>query len=351
MRFQHVCLEAVACSLPPHVLTSDEIETRLAPVYDRLGFPAGRLEMMSGIRERRYWPAGTLPGQISAQTAQRAIEAAGIERKHLGALVHGSVCRDQLEPATANFVHHACGLPDQAYVLDVSNACLGLLNGMLLAANMIESGQIRAGVVVGTELGHDLVEATIDSLLSNPKATRQDVKLAFASLTIGSGSAAVVLCDRRLSRRQNRLVGGAYLCDTASHELCQGGSSAELAEDGRPRMQTDSEALLQAGVKLASRTWVEFQQATGWKTADVTKAFTHQVGRAHRKLLYQTLGLDPAIDFATVETLGNTGAAALPLTMALGIEAGRLAAGDRVALLGIGSGLNCLMLGVEWRAK
>ena len=67
--------------------------------------------------------------------------------------------------------------------------------------------------------------------------------------------------------------------------------------------------------------------------------------------MFESLGLDPAIDFATLETLGNTGSAALPITMALGIEQGRLRRGDRVAMLGIGSGINCLMLGAEWQAS
>ena len=105
-----------------------------------------------------------------------------------------------MEPATASRVHYETSLPGRALVLDVSNACLGILNGVMILANMIELGQVRAGVVVGTETGRDLVEGTIDSLLNNPDVTRKDVKLAFASLTIGSGSAAIVLCDRKLSR-------------------------------------------------------------------------------------------------------------------------------------------------------
>ena len=349
MRYQHVCVEAFSYTLPPHVVTSDEIEARLAPVYERLSLPAGRLEMMSGIRERRFWDRDWRPGAISAVTAEKALQAARFDRQYCECLIHGSVCRDQLEPATANSVHHALGLPDSAFVFDVSNACLGLLNGMLLLANMIELGQVRGGVVVGTEGGRDLVEGTIDTLLNQPNLTRQDVKLAFASLTIGSGSAAVVLCDRRLSRTGNRLLGGAVRSDTHSHELCAGGSAAADYGDDRPRMQTDSEALLHAGVNLAEQTWRDFKQTLGWSNADVRKSFSHQVGRAHRKLLYQRLELDPALDFPTVEYLGNTGAAALPMTAALGIEAGHLAAGDKVALLGIGSGLNSIMLGLEWQ--
>ena len=74
---------------------------------------------------------------------------------------------------------------------------------------------------------------------------------------------------------------------------------------------------------------------------------THQVGSVHRKLLFETLALDPARDFPTVETLGNTGSAALPVSFSLAEEAGFLRPGQRVAMLGIGSGLSSLMLGVE----
>lgn len=347
MRYQHVSIEAVVHVLPPDVVASSEIEARLRPVYERLGLPAGRLELMTGIRERRFFPRGTRPGQISAETARRALDAAGIERRYFGALVHGSVCRDQLEPATASYVHHQAGLPVAAFVCDISNACLGLLNGLVLVADMIELGQIRAGVVVGTEDGRTLVDNTIESLLANPTLTRRQMKADFASLTIGSGSAAFVLCDRRLSRREHRLVGGAFRADTGSYELCTGGDAASGPGDAL-RMQTDSESLLHAGIDLAADTWCDAKRVLGWSNDGVQKVVTHQIGRAHRKLLFERLGLDLSLDLPTVEFLGNTGAAALPTALSLAAEGGRLHTGDHVALLGIGSGLNALMLGVEW---
>lgn len=348
MRYQHVCVEALGCTLPPHVVASAEIEARLEPVYRRLGLPEGRLELMSGIRERRFFPPGTRPGRISARTAARAIEASGIPRERFGALIHGSVCRDQLEPATATGVHAALGLPDACLVLDVSNACLGLLNGMLIIADQIECGRIDAGVVVGTEVGRGLVEGTMDSLLADTALTRKSIKGAFASLTIGSGSAAVVLCHERISCRGHRLRGGSLLSDTSSHELCAGGVESERHGDDRPRMETDSEALLQAGVNLAARNWEQTRAILQWQNADVDKVVTHQVGRAHRKLLLERLELHPDLDFPTVEFLGNTGAVALPMAAALAEQRGHLQAGDRVAWLGIGSGLNAIMLGLDW---
>src|SRR3954452_15654679 len=145
MRYERVCLEAFGYSLPDEVVTSEELERRLAPAYERLRLPPGRLELMTGIRERRFFPRGTRPGQVSIESGRRAIAAAGIESRLIGALVHGSVCRDYLEPATACSVHHALGLPESCLIYDASNACLGILTGMLQVANMIELGQLRAG--------------------------------------------------------------------------------------------------------------------------------------------------------------------------------------------------------------
>lgn len=348
MRFQHVCLEAFSYTLPEEVVTSEELEDRLKPVYDRLHLPAGRLELMTGIRERRFFPVGTRPGSVSAQTVRKAIDQSGIPVEMFGALIHGSVCRDQLEPATACGVHAAAGLPGSCHAMDVSNACLGLLNGVLLLASMIELGQIRAGIVVGTETGRGLVEGTIDTLLNSPNITRQDIKGEFASLTIGSASAAIVVCDAKLSRTGNRLIGANCLTDSSHHELCAGGVKAEEFGDDRPRMQTDSEALLHAGVQLANANWQETLKTLSWRNSKVNKAFTHQVGRAHRKLLYESLGLNPEIDFATVDFLGNTGSAALPVTAAIGLERGHVKPGENVALLGIGSGLNSVMMGCRF---
>jgi 3-oxoacyl-[acyl-carrier-protein] synthase-3 len=323
------------------VVTSDELERRLAPAYQRLRLPAGRLELMTGIRERRFFPAGRRPGQVSIESGRRAIEATGIEPREFGALVHGSVCRDFLEPATACSVHHGLGLPENCLIYDASNACLGILTGMLQVANMIELGQIRAGLVVGTEDGRALVDSTIDRLNTDATIDRRGVKPLIASLTIGSGSVAVVLCDHELSRKHRPMLGAVALANTIEHALCQSDGMDEF-------MRTDSEQLMLAGVETGRRTFERFLQELGWSREDITKTICHQVGTAHRKLLFEQLGLSESIDYSTFETLGNTGAAALPLTMALADEAGRFKSGDRLAMLGIGSGINCQMIGVNW---
>jgi 3-oxoacyl-[acyl-carrier-protein] synthase III len=112
-------------------------------------------------------------------------------------------------------------------------------------------------------------------------------------------------------------------------------------------MQTDSEALLHAGNDLAARTWERFRSELGWTASSLDRMVTHQVGVAHRRLLTETLGIDPAIDYPTVERLGNIGSVSLPLCLSMARDEGVIGSGQRVAMLGIGSGLHCLMLGLD----
>lgn len=349
MRYNNVCLEAFGYTLPDEIVTSQEIERRLEPLYRRLRLPEGRLELMTGIRERRFWAPGTLPSRPSVASANKAIAAAGIDRAEIGALIHASVCRDYLEPATACDVHRQLELPGECVIFDLSNACLGMLNGMTQLANMIELGQIRAGVVVSTESARPLVETTIDRLNRDTSLTREQIKRAVASLTIGSASVAAVLVDRELSATGNRLLAGYARAKTQHSDLCRSGRDEAVAGDMHPLMDTDSERLMHEGIRAASESFGGFLAEVEWTADQIDKTFCHQVGVAHRKLMFEALGLSPAIDFSTVEFLGNTGSAAAPITLAMGIEQGRLAVDDCVALMGIGSGINVLMLGVDWQ--
>ena len=344
MRFQHVRIAAASHDLPDEVLTSEALEEQLAPLYERLRLHTGRLELMSGIRERRHYPPGTRPSAIATAAGARALESSDVNSERIGMFVHASVCRDFMEPATASVSHRALGLPDACEVFDLSNACLGFANALLLAAGRIERGELDAAMVVSGEDGGPLVRRTIEHLLTDPDVGKEELKLAFASLTIGSGGAACILARDTLTKSETALLGGSVLSDTSHHELCSGG--VEGGAHG-PLMRTDSEALLQAGNALAARTWTRFEEALGWTRDDVDRIVTHQVGVAHRRLLLSTLELDAERDFPTVETLGNIGSVSLPLSFSLARERGFIEPGQRVALLGIGSGLHCAMLGVR----
>jgi 3-oxoacyl-[acyl-carrier-protein] synthase-3 len=348
MRYTDVCIEAISYVLPERRVTTAAIERLLRPLYERLNLPEGRLELMTGIRERRFWGTGTLPSQVSAEAGRRAIAKARLAPEEIDCLLHCGVSRDFVEPATSTAVHRLLKLPSHALNFDISNACLGVMTGMMMMANMIQLGQVESGLVVAGENGGPLVEGTIAQLNRDETLTRRSIKDQIASLTIGSVATAVLMRHVSKSRDGHRVLGAAHYSDTSGNHLCQGG--ADIAMDGRncPVMVTDSQELLLRGVEAAAKTWEMIKKVLNWTNESLDAVFGHQVGKAHRDALFGRLGLDLAKDYSTFEFLGNCGAASLPVTTAMAEEAGRLHKGDKVVLMGIGSGINCAMFGVQW---
>jgi len=348
VRFENVYLESIGAEIPTEIWTSQAIEDRLEPLYSRLKLPQGRLELMSGIAERRVWPEGTVPSGPSIRSGNHAIEAAGIDRNQIGCLIHASVCRDFLEPATASRVHHGLKLPHHCWVYDVSNACLGLINGAVQIAMLIESGAIDAGIVVGTENSRPLLSSTIESLNHDASLTRQTVKPAFASLTIGSGSCAWLLTHRKLAKHGTPIQAAVAEARTEFHDLCM--SDDDAAGAGmQPLMDTDSERLMAEGIRTGIAAFERLLNSIGWTREQIDRSICHQVGSRHRTGMLEAMGLDPKRDSITFPKLGNTGSVALPLSLAWAAKSGELVANDRTALLGIGSGINSVMLATQWQ--
>lgn len=341
--YSHVCLDTFGYTLPPQVVTSADIERQLAPLYERLHLPEGRLELMSGIRERRLWPKGTRPSEAAALAGQDVLNKGNIDPSEIDCLLFTSVCRDMMEPATSSFVHNKLGLPKSCLVFDISNACLGFLDGMVMLANMIELGQVRNGLVVSGETAEELLASTIANLVENEKLTRKTIKSSFASLTIGSGSVACFMRRTTDEETKPRLIRGVWRTDTDHIHLCQG--DAQGGE--KTLMQTDSEELLVRGVDTAAAAWQEFV-APGWTDSDVDCFFCHQVGVAHFRMLFDRLGLSTEKNFQTLPFLGNVGTVSAPITLAMAMEQDAFSPGQRGLMLGIGSGINSIILGIDW---
>ena len=169
----------------------------------------------------------------------RTIAEAGVDPRAIGLLVDTSVCRERLEPSASVDVHRQLGLSSACVNFDLSNACLGFMSGMQLAANMIDSGQIDYALIVDGEGSRQPQQATIERLNSQG-ATREDIVENFATFTLGSGGAAIVL--GRASQHRSYRLGGVSRAATEHHLLCTGDLTG---------MCTDSRALLEAAVDLA----------------------------------------------------------------------------------------------------
>lgn len=337
MKYSKVTLDGLAYELAPNVITSSELEKRIQPVYDALRFQVGQIEALTGIRERRWWDPGFKLSDGAAGAGRKALEKAGLTPADLGVVIYAGVCKESSEPATACAVADKLGVSRDCAVYDLSNACLGVLSGMVDVANRIELGQIKAGLVVSCESAREINEAMIASMLKNP--TMEHFKLSIATLTGGSGAVGVVLTDGSIGAKGPRLLGGAQQSAPRHWDLCKW---------DRDFMRTDAPAVLKNGMELAKLTWQSFSKVMGWTSETMTKTITHQVGGPQTTALLAACGVGVDKDFPTYEFLGNIGTVSLPLTAALAEERGFLEKGDRVGFIGIGSGLNCMMLGLEW---
>ncbi len=338
MQFKNVVIQSLAAIEAPIRTTSAEIAERLRPTLERLGIRQDLLEQISGITARRFWNPDTQPSDAATLAAEKAIEDAGIDRNEIGVLINTSVCRDYLEPSTACLVHGNLGLGERCLNFDVGNACLAFLNGMDIAARMIERQDINYALVVDGESSGPITEATIERMLE-PGMGEEQFRAEFASLTLGSGSVAMVMSRPELAPDGHRYLGSVTRAATQFNRLCYGQMD---------RMVTDTRTLLTEGLKLATTTFSAAREAFGWVVDELDQFIIHQVSKAHTDSLMQLLGLDPKKIYRIYPELGNIGPAAVPIALAKAVEMGKIKRGDRVALLGIGSGLNCSMAEIVW---
>jgi 3-oxoacyl-[acyl-carrier-protein] synthase-3 len=341
MRFGSVCLEAIGYCLPEEILTSASLEEELSEVFGSLNFPRGRLEQLTGVGERRIWPVGTKPSGIAAEAAQKVLDKTGVEKKDIDLLIHTGVCRDSLEPATAAVVHRQLGLEPHCTTFDLSNACLGFLGGISMAASLIELGQINYALIVTGENAGPIYKDTIAYLKDHPSA--EVLRSNIASLTLGSAGVAMLLCKSNLSRQGHRLLGGIQQIDSSGSSLCRG-----YGDIYHQRMITDTAEMMRQGLALSQVTWELFKRELGWEQETADYILNHQVSHAHQDKAFALLGLDKKKTYSNLHRFGNTGSAAVPLELALGWEAGLFKPEQKIAMLGIGSGLSCLMLGIQW---
>ncbi|NUO75692.1 MAG: 3-oxoacyl-ACP synthase III, partial [Lysobacter sp.] len=221
MLFQHVAIAGLAHIDAPRRLSSDEINERLKPTLDRLGIKADVLKDIAGIHARRLWDGDMLASDAATLAGVKALADAGIEPDRVGLLVNTSVSRDYLEPSTASIVSGNLGLSEHCQNFDVANACLAFINGMDIAARMIERGEIDYALVVDGETAGLAYEKTLERLTS-PDATAEQFRNELATLTLGCGAAAMVMARAELAPGAPRYRGGVTRAATQWNSLCRG---------------------------------------------------------------------------------------------------------------------------------
>ncbi len=335
---QKIGIEAIEYIEPDQFVSSEDIENELSPIYDKLKLPYGRIEMQSGVKTRGIFP-NKKPSEIATAAAQNLFNKSHIKKGDIDLLIYAGVCRDFLEPSTASAIHNNLLLNPNCESFDLSNACLGFVNSMSLAKNLISTGQYRKVLIVTGENSAPLLSGTMSRLKQDDSLTRKSIKKYFANFTIGSAGVAMVISDKNLLAT---IEDAKSISDTSCYSLCQGsGDMNELT------METNSEELMGKGIKLAKKCWADFKLQ--FRAEKLSHYICHQVGIHHRDYLYKELELDLGKDFTSFDRYGNTGSAAIVLTLAMAYGKNKFNKHDEIALLGIGSGIHTTMMRLIWQ--
>ena len=168
-----------------------------------------------------------------------------------------------------------------------------------------------------------------------------------ANFTLGSGGAAILLGHQsELGPEELRpqIQGMVKVVDSSGASLCVGGASNE---DESMQMQTDASNLLAKGLVLAKENFQQFLETLNWSKESITSFICHQVGQAHIDQLKNLLHLPKDRMPTTFEELGNMGTVSWPVTLMKQIEQEKVK--GPLAIMGIGSGISSMMMGIHWQ--
>jgi 3-oxoacyl-[acyl-carrier-protein] synthase-3 len=295
------------------------------------------LERLTGIHERHVSVGDEDSLSLATAAARDCLDRSGRRAEEIDLVVSCSITKYRdglvqwLEPTTSSAVARAIGAT-KAMTFDLSNACAGTLTGVLVANNWVRRGVIgRALVVSGEYISRLGVNAA--------KHVRSILSRELASLTLGDAGAAV-LVERAESGEPGISVAG--FTTLADHSrLCL---AYPARHEAGARMFTKARAIHQVAIADTPVLLREALHAAGLRIDEIDHVIPHQTSaRAIRKgerLVNEALGgapRNPAV--VTVDRYGNTASTTHGVALVEELDAGRLHAGDRVALLALASGL------------
>lgn len=317
-------ITGVGAALPERRVASEDL-LKSIDSERRFGVPHDFISRKIGIRERRVADLVTKPSDLAIEASISAMCQSGIEPLDIDLIVYCGIDRDWLEPSTAHRVQDFLGARN-AFCLDVTNACQGLMNGLDYANDKIRLGKVETALVCTGEKSSAVVYDVLDQLMQQ-NATREDFDRLMGTLTVGDAGGAFVVS------RGNDDTGLEYMqfYSAGEHaELCLY-TRDENGIDGQMYMKEISQQIAQFHKSKIKNVY----QALECNPEDIDHLVCHQVGGTPHNLLCRMASIPVDKSTRTYPLLGNLTSA----TMAVAMSLTSYRRGDKMLLLSTGSGL------------
>ncbi|MEW2576268.1 3-oxoacyl-ACP synthase III family protein [Streptomyces syringium] len=326
-------ISAVAAHLPERVLSTGELEERIAKNSPGFDVPRGMIERLTGVASRHVRPDGWDASDLAVTASRKALADAGYDTAAVDLLIFSAMSMDVLEPATAHIVADKLGV--HCPVFDVKNACNSFLNALEVGDSLIGTGAYRRVLVCCGESVTQFARTSV----SSPREFVESV----TGYTLSDAGAAVVL----EASTEPGIVGFVF---SALSSVWKAGVLPFPGSAGRcgnrPKFRL---ADMVKGFHELFRTDLarQVEQRLDGTLDEVSLFCVHLASARHISDFCATAGIPRSRMMTTIASHGNMAAATLPLQLDKALREGRLHRGDLAVLVGHASGISYGILGVR----
>jgi 3-oxoacyl-[acyl-carrier-protein] synthase III len=307
--------------LPAQILTNDELAKRVDTSDEWI-------RSRTGIRQRHLAAPEEQTSDLARAAALEALAAAGIAPSAIELIVVATTTPDMVFPSTACILQAKLGAKNGP-AFDVQAVCSGFVYALALADLMVKTGQVKSALVVGAEVYSRIL----------------DWSERGTCVLFGDGAGAVVLVP---SAEPGVLSCHLHADGHYRDILAVPGSVANGQVSGRPLLTMEGNIVFKFAVKVLAEVAQEALNANQLSTTAIDWLILHQANLRIMDATAKKLHLPPEKMIVTVDKHANTSAASIPLALDIAVRDGRIRAGHRVMLAGVGGGFTWGAALVRW---
>lgn len=309
-------------AVPERIVHNREFEARLDTTD-------AWIRERTGIVERRY--ADRTKGETTAGLALRAgrqaIDAAGMTPDDIDLIIVATITPEAILPSTACYVQmELCSRPVPAY--DLVAACSGFVYALLTASAMLQTGQYRNILVVGSEI------MTIIT----------DIDDRATAILFGDGAGAAVISatpDAEGPALLHSIMSAEGSGDSLLH-VPAGGSrlpTSQMTLDERlHKVKMNGREVYKKAVKRNHELVDQTLAESGVSPNDIKLVIPHQSNLRIIESARERMGLPRDRVYTNIDRYGNTSGASIPICLDECFRSGRIQSGDLLLLIAFGAG-------------
>lgn len=297
--------------LPANLVSNEELAIKLDTSDEWI-------RARTGIRQRYIADPAQSSSDLALEASRAALVSAEMQASDIELIIVATSTPDFIFPSTACLLQAKLGAKG-CPAFDIQAVCSGFVYGLTVADKFIRSGQYRSALVVGAEVFSRILDW-------NDRST---------AVLFGDGAGAVVL---KADSTPGLMASVVHADGSQSGILSVPGNVCGGKVIGSPFLQMEGQAVFKFAVRVLEESGREVLAQCGLQPADIDWLIPHQANVRILEATAKRLGIDPAKVVVTVDQHANTSAASVPLALNCAVLDGRVQAGHKVMLQGVGGG-------------